>query len=177
LLAAQEEALTRSAEEIDRSRSYVKRARALLARTSAPTVAELVEILEHSKMTTLPKAIEGLVPELTDAQKEDLAKRNFTEADQAEVSARWEKVFAEAEALAGSDPAAPRAEAMAREARDLIDWFTGGDPGLHRAAGSVWQKAWSDPERARMMPISREGWVFLQEAQAALAQKEAAKKS
>ena len=61
---------------------------------------------------------------------------------------------------------------MAREAQTLIEWFTGGDPSLHQAAGSMWSKAWADPERVRHMPISRPGWRFLQAAQAALADAE-----
>jgi hypothetical protein len=120
-------------------------------------------------MNKTPKAFEGLeMPELTEAQKRDLASRNFTAKDQEEVSARWTKVFAEAEALAGSDPASPRARAMATEARSLIEWFTGGDKGLNDHAGSMWQKAWADPERRKHMPVSAEGWDFLQKAMAAL---------
>lgn len=169
LIATQEQALEADRDRIDLALAYTKRARAMLKRNPRLALSELMEILENSNMNKTPKAFEGLdMPELTEAQKRDLASRNFTAKDQEEVSARWTKVFAEAEALAGSDPASPRARAMATEARSLIEWFTGGDKGLNDHASSMWQKAWADPERRKHMPVSAEGWDFLQKAMSAL---------
>ena len=169
LIATQQQALEADRERIDLALSYTKRARAMLKRNPRLALSELMEILENSNMNKTPKAFEGLdLPELTEAQKRDLASRNFTAKDQEEVSARWTKVFAEAETLVGTDPKSPRAQAMAKEAKSLIEWFTRGDKGLSDHAGSMWQKAWADPERRKHMPVSAEGWDFLQKAMAAL---------
>jgi DNA-binding transcriptional MerR regulator len=169
VLAAQARALEEDAKRIERARTYLKRARAVLEREHALGLSDILDLLENSDMTTIPKAFEGLdLPELAPKQRADLGSRQFTEKDQEEVSARWAKVFAEAEALVGSDPGSERARDMAREARALISRFSGGDRELEKAAGSMWQKAWSDPERAKQMPVSPDAWKFLQEAQAAL---------
>jgi len=170
LLAAQERVLVAEGRRIELALAQTRRARAMLGREPALTLSEILDIVETTDMTKLPKAFEGMeMPELTKAQKADLASRTFTEEDQAEVSALWAGVFAEAEALVGTDPTSERAQAMARQARSLIERFTGGDKDLETRAGSMWGKAWSDPDRARQMPISPEGWAFLQRAQAALA--------
>ena len=169
LMAAQEETLERERRRLDHAIAYTRRARALLERDSELQLSDLLSILEGSNMNRIQKAFEGLdMPDLTEAQKADLESRNFTEEDQERVSARWAIVFAEAEALVGSDPSAPRAQAMAREAKELIGLFTGDDPGLGQSAASMWSQAWADPERAKHIPISKEGWDFLQAAQAAL---------
>lgn len=167
MLDAQAEALAADARRIAATRAYVDRARALLARDETLRLSDIVNLLENSTMNKPPKAFEGMeTPKLTPEQEANLISRNFTEKDQEEVTARWAKVFAEAEALVGTDPASERAQSMAREAKALINWFSGGDPGLENHAGSMWEKAWTDPERAKHMPVSREGWDFLQNAMA-----------
>ena len=169
LMATQERTLEKERRRLDRAIAYTRRARSLLERDGDLQLSDLLSILESSNMNRLRKAFEGLdPPELTEAQKADLASRHFTAEDQDRVSARWATVFAEAESLVGSDPSGPQAQAMAREARQLVAMFTQGDPGLHRTAGAMWDKAWADPDRAKHIPISKEGWDFLQAAQAAL---------
>lgn len=169
LLAAQERVLAAEGRRIEMALAQTRRARAMLGRDPALTLSGILDIVETTDMTKFPKAFEGMdMPELTEAQKADLAARDFTAQDQAEVSARWARVFAEAEALVGTDPTSERARAVAREARVLIAWFSGGDKALEAKAGSMWQQAWSEPARAARMPISPEGWAFLQDAQAAL---------
>lgn len=169
VMAAQERALSIEKQRIEAALVQTRRARARLDRQPSMAVSDLIAILETTMTANPPKALEGLdMPELTEAQKADLAGRDFSEEDQAEVSARWAKVFADAEALAGGDPAAEPAQAMAREARALLDWFSGGNKDLENKAGSMWQRAWADPERVKHMPVSPEGWAFLQQALVAL---------
>jgi DNA-binding transcriptional MerR regulator len=40
----------------------------------------------------------------------------------------------------GTDPAAPEVQAMARRWRDLVEQFTGGDPGIERSLGRLWKE-------------------------------------
>jgi hypothetical protein len=93
-----------------------------------------------------------------------LKARNFTEEDQARVGAAWKEVIAEAQRLAGSDPGAPEAQALARRWKALVEEFTQGDPGLTRSAANLWQEAWSTPATATQMPFPKEVWDFVGEA-------------
>jgi DNA-binding transcriptional MerR regulator len=54
----------------------------------------------------------------------------------------WAELIAQvrAEMDKGTDPAAPEVQAMARRWMALVHEFTGGDPGIERAVGRVWQE-------------------------------------
>lgn len=49
-----------------------------------------------------------------------------------------EQVRAEMEA--GTDPADERVQALARRWMELVEMFTGGDPGIRRSLNNLWQQ-------------------------------------
>ncbi len=55
---------------------------------------------------------------------------------------RWADLIADAEAqrAAGTDPADPRMQAIAQRWRDLIEQFTGGDPGMRESLGRMYRE-------------------------------------
>lgn len=166
LIQYQDKALNKERLRIERSLSFTKQVLAMMLRRDLVHLSDLLTILEVTNMKNISKVFEGMdVPELAKEQKDDLESRIPTLEEQEEISNRWSAVFAEAEALVGTDPQSPRATAMAQEAKELISMFTQGDPKLLEHAGSLWQGARNDPERAKMMPISEAGWDFLQSAQ------------
>jgi DNA-binding transcriptional MerR regulator len=59
-----------------------------------------------------------------------------------EVEAEWPKLIArvQAERDAGTDPADPQVQALARRWMELVHEFTGGDPGITQAVGRIWQE-------------------------------------
>jgi len=58
-----------------------------------------------------------------------------------EVEAEWPRLMAEvrAEMEAGTDPADPKVQALARRWSDLVSEFTGGDPGIERSLTTMYQ--------------------------------------
>ena len=54
----------------------------------------------------------------------------------------WAELIAlvRAEQEKGTDPSAPEVQAMARRWMDLIDAFTGGDPGIQGSLGRLWKE-------------------------------------
>ena len=69
------------------------------------------------------------------------------------AEAAWADLIAEAEAerAAGTDPAAPRMQAIARRWRELIEQFTGGDPGIRESLGRMY--------REQGVEAASRGWV------------------
>ncbi len=59
-----------------------------------------------------------------------------------QVQEEWAELIAQvrAEMEKGTDPATPEVQAMARRWRALVHEFTGGDPGIERAVGRVWEE-------------------------------------
>ena len=54
----------------------------------------------------------------------------------------WAELIAQvrAEMDKGTDPSAPEVQAMARRWKDLVEQFTGGDPGIERSLGRLWKE-------------------------------------
>jgi DNA-binding transcriptional MerR regulator len=59
-----------------------------------------------------------------------------------EVEAEWPRLMAEvqAEMEAGTDPADPKVQGLARRWVGLVSEFTGGDPGIERSLTTMYQK-------------------------------------
>jgi DNA-binding transcriptional MerR regulator/catechol 2,3-dioxygenase-like lactoylglutathione lyase family enzyme len=86
---------------------------------------------------------------------------------------RVRELMARAEALAGSDPGAPEAQALAREWRDRTLKTLGDDPELMLALKKAWDKEYALPAVAQDLPMSKAAWDFLQAALAKLPGEEA----
>lgn len=86
----------------------------------------------------------------TQAQLRELRARPFTAEDQARVSAAWEKVFADIDALGpNADPGSDAALEIGRRAQAPIDEFTQGDPALLKAVTGMKRDMMADPEIAK----------------------------
>jgi hypothetical protein len=97
----------------------------------------------------------------TPDQLDELRSRPFTAEDQARVTAAWEKIYADIDALGpNADPASDAALEIGRRAQALIGEFTQGDPALFKAAGAVNREAMSDPDLAPQMPKPQH-WQFM----------------
>jgi hypothetical protein len=84
------------------------------------------------------------------ARREALGEDAIRHAEQVE----WPELIAamEAERAAGTDPAAPRVQALAARWRELIEAFTGGDPGIGASLKTMYAE--QGPERASRGAIS-----------------------
>ena len=95
-------------------------------------------------------------------QLQELRSRPFTAEDQARVSAAWEKIYADMDALgAKADPASDEALEIGRRAQALIAEFTQGDPALFKAAGAVNREMIADPDLAQQSPTKPHHWQFM----------------
>jgi DNA-binding transcriptional MerR regulator len=59
-----------------------------------------------------------------------------------QAEAEWPELMAkvQAEMDRGTDPADERVQALARRWKELVEEFTGGDPGIAKSVGRVWQE-------------------------------------
>jgi DNA-binding transcriptional MerR regulator len=59
-----------------------------------------------------------------------------------QVEAEWPELMAkvQAEMDKGTDPADERVQALARRWKELVEEFTGGDPGITKSVGRMWQE-------------------------------------
>ena len=100
-----------------------------------PTVTELTDTMEAMAMSDRY---------YTQEQQEALAQRRDALGPEGMRAAEraWADLIAEAEAerAAGTDPAAPRMQKIARRWRALIEGFTGGDPAVRESLGRMYRE-------------------------------------
>lgn len=100
-----------------------------------PSVDDLTETMEAMAMTDRYYTPEQ---QATLAQRRDeLGAEGMRAAEQA-----WADLIADAEAerCAGTDPDDPRMQAIAGRWRELIEQFTGGDPGIRASLGRMYRE-------------------------------------
>ncbi len=110
---------------------------------------------------TLTAAMNDISKEYTPEQLGHLAERRDALGPDAirNVEAEWPRLFDAlgAELDAGTDPAAPAVQTLVDRWDELVATFTGGDTGIERSLGSVWEHSGDrasqmggfDPDRVR----------------------------
>jgi hypothetical protein len=85
----------------------------------------------------------------------------------ARAEQEWARLIAEAEELraSGAEPTDPRAQHIAARWRELIEQFTGGDPGIRASLQRMYDE--QGPERASRGVVSPELMEWMGKAQAA----------
>jgi hypothetical protein len=90
------------------------------------------------------KMSENIEKHYTAEQLEQLERRRRELGEERirEVEAEWPRLIeqVEAEMEAGTDPANERMQQLARRWMELVEEFTGGDPGISQSLGNVWQE-------------------------------------
>jgi DNA-binding transcriptional MerR regulator len=105
---------------------------AVSAQSFVENVMEVTKMSENIEKHYTSEQLEQL-----DRRKQELGQERFREVE-AEWPRRIEQVEAEMEA--GTDPKDERVQELARRWMELIEEFTGGDPGIRRSLGNVWQE-------------------------------------
>jgi MerR family transcriptional regulator, thiopeptide resistance regulator len=115
------------------------------------------------------QAIEGMTMSeqyYTPEQLEQLDERRRTlgEDGMRRAEQEWADLIAEAEALRtrGTDPSDPRVQAIAARWQELIEQFTGGDPGIRDSLKKMYET--EGPERASRGMMSPELMAWMGEA-------------
>jgi len=132
----------------------LRRLLAASAEHGEPTVAELTETMEAMAMSDRYYTQEQ--QEALAQRREALGPEGMRAAEQA-----WADLIAEAEAerTAGTDPAAPRMQEIARRRRALVERVTGGDPAIRESLGRMYRE--EGGERASRGAISSELMAYV----------------
>lgn len=139
----------------DRLRSL---GRYLDARPAEPTerILQTIEAITMYEKYYTPEQLETLR-----ARREALGDDGMRAAE-----AEWPRLIAAMRAAmrAGTDPADPEVRALASRWRELVEQFTGGDPGIARSLGEMYRQ---EPEMGRANGLDPELMAYVGRAQGA----------
>jgi DNA-binding transcriptional MerR regulator len=96
------------------------------------TVMEVIEMSERLHKHYTPEQLEYLKQ-----RRNEVGEERIREAE-GEWAGLMERVRSEMEA--GTDPSTERVQTLARRWMELVNEFTGGDPGIERSVGNMWQQ-------------------------------------
>jgi DNA-binding transcriptional MerR regulator len=96
------------------------------------TVMEVIKMSENVEKYYTPEQLEYL----------EERRREVGEERIHQVEAEWAELIEQvrAEMEAGTDPSDEQVQALARRWMGLVNEFTGGDPGIERSVGNMWQQ-------------------------------------
>jgi DNA-binding transcriptional MerR regulator len=156
VLALQEAALEDAKAANEEALALVRAARQRLANQDALSTDELANLIRRSKMSEFkwtPKMESLAQKHYTQEQLADLKSRNFSDTDQARVSAAWASVYEDIDALGqDADPTSEKALSIGRRANALIQEFTQGDPALFKAVTAMKKDMVADESLKPQMP-------------------------
>lgn len=95
------------------------------------------------------------------------AKEAIPESVRRECERKWPEVIGRAEALVGTDPAAPQAQQVLTDWNNLVQIFANNAPELAASANRMYDNMGDWPEDAPQSPISPDVWAFIKAAQKA----------
>ncbi len=120
--------------------------------------AQLIEIIEVMKMTE-----KYFTPEQLDKIKKQ--GELFGPEKIREVENEWSSLIAKvrAELEKGTPPESSEVQMLAKRWKELVNMFTGGDPGITRSAQRYYSE---NPDRAAEFGIDKELWQYVSKAMA-----------
>lgn len=168
VLALQEEALKRRLASAERGLALVRAARARIAGGGTLSLDEILNLTRETTMTKdtpeWAKDMQPIIDKHFSQADRDAWARSAGPYDQAAVAKQWESLIAEAKALVGTDPAAPKAVDLARRWREMVEVKSGADAATQARIKSVWKDAMADPKLAPKLPFGPEVMQFIAEA-------------
>lgn len=173
VLELQEHVLGREADRLGHALGLVRAARARLAAGEALSIDDLSNLTMETTMTTKPsdEEMQALFAPISAKHftPEELAAVKQRKFDQADASARWEALIAEAKVLmTKGNPCSPEALDLARRWKALVEEFTSGDQVMLGKLRNVWNDAFADPKLAPKLPMTPELMGFVMQATAKL---------
>ncbi|MCA1728462.1 MAG: MerR family transcriptional regulator [Actinobacteria bacterium] len=133
--------LARLREQIEMQRKLCKRLEEISVRLSSTEDVSAEEFVLTMEAISMSERLEKYyTPEQLEAlgrRRQELGEERIR-AVEAEWSELIERVRAEMEA--GTDPAGERVQRLAKRWMELVGEFTGGDPGIERSVGNMWQQ-------------------------------------
>ena len=125
-----------------------------LERAHEPSAQEFIDLMEAMAMIEKYYTPEQL------AQLEERRKQLGDEAIHRAEEEWFELIAAfEAEHARGTDPADPRVQQLAARSQELIEQFTGGDPGIRQSLQNMYEG--EDPEKASRGAANAEVMAYM----------------
>jgi MerR family transcriptional regulator, thiopeptide resistance regulator len=130
--------VARLREQIELQGRLCERLEAIAARLRAAGEVSADEFLRTIEGMTMIESY--YTPEQLDYLKR--RREEVGEERMRQAPADWAELIAQVRAAmeAGTDPAAPEVQALARRWMGLVAEFTGGDPGIERSLGRLWKE-------------------------------------
>jgi len=151
-----EQHIARLRQQIAAQQDLCARLEAIAARYESATAEEFIQAIEV--MTMFEKYY-------TKEQLETLRQRAATIGDARikEVEQEWPKLIADvrAEMQRGTDPKDPRMQTLAKKWKELVEEFTGGDPGITQSLRNLYA---GEPEVAAQQALDGEIFSYVRRA-------------
>jgi len=155
-------------EQIELSQKLLNRLEAIaqavssMQPVSVEAVIQTIEVMNMLEQYYTPEQLESL------KQRQELVGEERIN----QVQAEWQALFEQArvEMSKGTDPASEPVKALARRSIELIQEFTGGDPGIEQSLNQMWQQ--EQPEVVSRGMVDTAVMEYLAKARAALEQSE-----
>ncbi len=167
VLDTQASALAHQQERLSRARHVVAKAQAQLKDGQTLSTDDLINLTQETDMSEFEwtEAHEELAARhYTKEQRDAFAARKMSPKFQAEVTARWESILADAEKLRHGAPDTPEAIELGKRWMAAAQLFSLGDAHVDKATENWYEDGFSDPETAKLMPFSKEVWEFAKAA-------------
>lgn len=148
--------------QMDMAMRAIERAESMLVSTSEVDWEAFKQIIEVMNMQN---DMEWMKKYYTEEQLADLARRGSPEVLE-RAQRDWANLIKEVEAALGEDPASERAQALATRWSELIEQFTGGDPGIEENLRRLYADQSNWPSTFKK-PYSDEVGAFICQAVAA----------
>ncbi|HEY9663846.1 MAG TPA: MerR family transcriptional regulator, partial [Allocoleopsis sp.] len=151
-------------EQIELSQKLLNRLEAIaqavssMQAVSVEAVIQTIEVMNMLEKYYTPEQLESL------KQRQELVGEERIK----QVQAEWQDLFEQAriEMAKGTDPASETVKALARRSIELIQEFTGGDPGIEQSLNRMWQQ--EQPEVVSRGMVDTAVMEYLAKARAAL---------
>lgn len=141
----------------ERLRARVQAILGALDGAKEPTTEQFVEILEV--MTRMEKYYTPEQLAQLEQRRNELGEKGMAKGQQ-----DWADLIAEVEAerVKGTDPADPKVQDLVRRWNELIEAFTGGDPGIRESLQKMYET--EGPEQASHGAVNTEAMAYMHQA-------------
>ena len=160
-LRLQRNLLAEKRRQLDLAVAAIQKVELALAAGGEPDWESFAKIIE---VINMQNNMEWAKKYYTEEQLQSLAARWSPEL-QEKVSRDWAELIREVEASLGEDPASEKVQALAARWAELIEAFTGGDPGIEQSLRNLYADQANWPSSFNK-PCSSEAAVFIAQAMA-----------
>lgn len=163
ILAAQRRALEEKRSQVDKAIHAIRDVERLLSAGREAQAAAWTKIIEVIGMQDNPELFKKYYSDEAWAKVGE-RRAKWDPSMQEGVTKAWTDLFRDVEASLDKDPASPEAQALASRWQELVEAFTGADPGVTEGVKNVWadQQNWPSNMRQAASPFMNKAvWEYI----------------